>query len=152
MKVRNIPVPVAVPKNFKEWPDILLYSALIWGEARGEPKKGKIAVAWVVRNRWIKGGWFGKTLKEVILKPYQFSCFLKGDPNRKKLLNPLLYDSFDIWAECYDIAEKVNLGELEDPTNGATHYHSRYMRRYPRWIKNMIKTCEIGNHIFYREK
>ena len=151
MVKRYIPVPVAIPKNFKEWPDILLYSALIWGEARGEPKEGKIAVAWVVRNRFIKGGWYGSTLKEVILKPYQFSCFLKSDPNKRKMLNPLAYDSFDIWKECYDIAERVNQGELEDPTNGATHYHSKYMKIYPRWTRKMIKTCEIGSHIFYKE-
>jgi len=151
-KIKYIPVPVAVPQNFEKWPLMILYSACIWGEGRGEPEEGKIAIAHVIRNRWIKDGWFGKSLKGVILKPLQFSCFNHWDCNRRKLLNPLIHDSFEVWKECYEIAEKVYSGDIPDPTDGATHYHRKDMKVYPKWAKDMVKTCEIGSHIFYKER
>ena len=55
--------------------DIDLLTALCMGEAEAEPLLGKIAVAQVVYhrtqdNRW-PNGW-----RDVMLQPYQFSCFL----------------------------------------------------------------------------
>jgi len=151
-KIKYIPVPVAVPQNFEKWPLMILYSACIWGEGRGEPEEGKIAIAHVIRNRWIKDGWFGKSLKGVILKPLQFSCFNHFDKNRRKLLNPLIHDNFEVWKDCYEIAEKVYSGDIPDPTDGATHYHRKDMKVYPKWAEDMVKTCEIGSHIFYKER
>jgi len=154
-KIKYIPVPVAVPQNFEKWPLMILYSTCIWGEGRGEPKESKAAIAWVIRNRWIKNGLvmrYGDTIKEVILKPLQFSCFNHFDPNRKKLFNPLQYDTFEVWAECFEIAEKVHTEEISDPTNGATHYHHKDMKVHPKWTEKMIKTAEIGSHIFYKYK
>lgn len=61
--------------------DIDILARTIYGEARGEPWEGKIAVAWVVRNRAERGGWWGDTIREVCLKPWQFSCWNETDPN-----------------------------------------------------------------------
>jgi len=149
-RVRSVPVPVAVPEDFKKWPLMLLYAALVFGEARGEPYEAKVAVAWVVRNRFIKGGWFGKDLRSVILKPWQFSCFNQGDPNREKLKNPLFYEPFNVWAECYEIAEKVHQGEVKDPTEGATHYFDEAIKRKPpSWAKKLKFKKKIGDFYFY---
>jgi len=47
----------------------------VYGEVRGESEAGQAAVAWVIRNRVAKGrAQMGKTIKDVCLKPSQFSC------------------------------------------------------------------------------
>lgn len=148
---KSIPVPVAVPFNFWEWPLMLLYAAAIWGEARGEPYEAKVAVAWVIRNRWKKNGWFGENLREVILKKYQFSCFNENDVNRVKLYNPLKYDPFEVWAECYEVAEKVHVGEIEDPTGGTTHYFDESLKNNPPFWREELKFVKkIGRLYFYK--
>ncbi len=58
-----------------------LLARCIWGEARGEPIQGKLAVAHVVLNRVKAQSYYGKTIRDVILKPWQFSCFNENDPN-----------------------------------------------------------------------
>ena len=58
----------------------------IWGEARGEDEQGKIAVGHVIKNRRDKQTWMGKTIKDVCLKKWQFSCWNENDPNREKIL------------------------------------------------------------------
>ena len=52
----------------------------VWGEARGEDKEGRIAVASVILNRKNKQGWMGKTIIDVCLKKWQFSCWNENDP------------------------------------------------------------------------
>lgn len=124
-----------------------LMARTIYGEARGESTAGQEAVANVIINRLKKQGWYGKTIHEVILKPYQFSCWLENDPNFNILLS--IHLKLDKQIE---IATKAIKLELIDNTNGATHYHTKQI--VPDWIKNpdrMRKTVEIGNHIFYRE-
>lgn len=43
------------------------------------------AVANVIMNRVNRGGWYGASIKDVVLKPYQFSCWNATDPNRAKI-------------------------------------------------------------------
>ena len=45
----------------------------VWGEARGEDKEGRIAVAYVNLNRKNKLGWMDKAIKDVCLKKCQYS-------------------------------------------------------------------------------
>ena len=54
----------------EEWQ---LLGLCIEREAKGEPLDGKIAVGTVVLNRVKLRDWDGKTIHEVILKPWQFS-------------------------------------------------------------------------------
>ncbi len=144
---------------FRRLDDIKLLSLVIYGEARGEPLAGKIAVASVVLNRLKKSGWFGKALKDVILKPYQFSCFNENDPNRIKLL--AIAQDWDIFfqkdktlRECYDIAKKLldpnDFSMAKDNTFGATHYKTKNCKAD--WADKMQLTAVIGNHEFYVEK
>ncbi|HEY6018760.1 MAG TPA: cell wall hydrolase, partial [Candidatus Paceibacterota bacterium] len=67
--------------------DIDVMSRTIYGEARGEQWDGQVAVGWVIRNRLEDSAKrYGKTIAEVCQKPYQFSCWLKSDPNLIKLV------------------------------------------------------------------
>ena len=46
------------------------------------------------------------------------------------------------------IAFKIYHGEMEDFTEGATHYHAEYVK--PEWAATKTMTMKIGEHIFYR--
>lgn len=118
----------------------------IWGEARGEGEKGMQAVGNVILNRVSRGGWYGASVKDVVLKPYQFSCWNENDINRSKIENLSFNDLQKSGA--YEIAQKLISGKLGDITNGATHYHAKNI--VPYWASSMSKTAEIGNHIFYK--
>lgn len=137
---------------FQNDSDITLLARLIYGEARGESLDGKIAVANVVRNRVNSSvTWWGRTWREVMLKPKQFSCFNEGDPNLDKLSKiDASRDANDqrLWRECLTIASAVCTGAFSDNTAGATHYHS--IRVQPSWAASLTATVSIGRHVFYR--
>jgi N-acetylmuramoyl-L-alanine amidase len=128
-----------------------LLTGLLWGEARGEPIHGKIAVAWVVRNRMIDKRW-PDTYEDVILQPLQFSCFNDDDPNRESVINHLFpscgaWNDRD-WRECRYAAEGVYDLWVQDLTKGANHYHTKQITPY--WADSTKVTVIIENHIFYR--
>lgn len=116
----------------------------IYGEARGEGARGMQAVGNVIMNRIKQGGWFGASIKDVVLKPKQFSCWNENDPNRTVILSANAAQL----ATARNIAERVMSGELSDITGGATHYHAKSITPY--WAKTLTKTATIGNHIFYK--
>lgn len=117
----------------------------IWGEARGEGTRGMQAVGNVILNRVKLGGWYGASIKDVVLKPHQFSAWNVGDPNREKMLNATGAQL----VEATKIAKQLQNGNLTDITGGATNYHATNIS--PSWAKKMTKTVQIGNHIFYKE-
>ena len=132
---------------FMKLPERDLLARCIWGEARGEIAAGKLAIAHVVLNRTLKQSWMGSTIREVILKPYQFSCFNDGDPNAKKLA--VIDPSDKAFSECLLIANLACDGYTIDPTGGATHYHAKSCK--PAWAPKIQYLCSIGKHKFYRE-
>lgn len=125
--------------------EIDLLARTIWGEARGEGQTGMQAVANVIMNRVKKGGWWGATVQDVVLKKYQFSTWNEGDPNREKALSVTIADP-NFWT-AKKIAALAYNGRLDDITGGATNYHARSV--LPTWSMKMTKTATIGNHIFY---
>lgn len=50
---------------------------------------------------------------------------------------------------CLRIAEKAVHGWLDDPTSGATHYHTRAVS--PPWSRGRRPAAEIGRHLFYND-
>lgn len=123
----------------------------IWGEARGERITGKEAVASVILNRVAvakkNGGfWWGNTIEQVCLKPYQFSCWNKNDPNFAKL--QVVNVSNKEFAICLRIARRAIHGVLKDVTGGATHYHTKTIQ--PKWAMNATTIADIGHHVFYK--
>lgn len=122
----------------------------LWGEARGEPVRGIEAVAAVIVNRVAaaaaRGGfWWGDSVIAVCRKPYQFSCWNAGDPNRAKLLAVTQADP--VFATCLRVARRAVAGVLTDPTRGATHYHRAGL--HPTWASGHSPCAEIGAHLFY---
>ncbi|HSV28515.1 MAG TPA: cell wall hydrolase [Candidatus Omnitrophota bacterium] len=125
----------------------------LWGEARGETVKGKEAIAAVVMNRVRRARerngayWWGASVEQVCLKPWQFSCWNATDPNRAKL-EAVTMDN-RVFRTCVRIARRAVGGVLADPTNGATHYHVRDMS--PPWSRGREPSAEIGAHLFYND-
>ena len=117
---------------------------VLWGEARGEPSLGKLAIAWVIKNRALKNG---TTLKQEILRPRQFSSFNPNDPNRQQMrLAPGLDPTG--WGRCESIADILDY--TVDPTHGALNYYNAKVVQ-PDWGRGSIawlEKAEIGNHVF----
>jgi len=124
----------------------------IYGEARAEPYVGKIAVAWVIRNRAeadlgkdARPDWWGEGVANVCLAPQQFSCWNANDLMRPKLLKA---NSVHL-RDCIQAAWAVLTDEVPDPTHGATHYYADYIAE-PKWAKGKAPTTQIGPHKFYK--
>jgi hypothetical protein len=126
--------------------EVDIMARTIYGEARGEDSKGKAAVGWVIKNRATQGGWWGDDIKEVCLKPYQFSCWNPADPNRKII--GIVGNSDRVFAQCLAIATGVIRGEIPDPTSEANHYHTLSVK--PFWSRGRTPTVTIGNHVFFK--
>ena len=120
----------------------------IYFEASTQNEYGKFAVANATLNR-VRDPYFPNSICGVIFpgprtknqpKLCQFSWFCDGKPDRIR--------NKKIYKECQRIAMLALLHRDRDITNGATHYHATYVR--PWWAKRLIKTVQIGDHIFYR--
>jgi len=125
----------------------------LWGEARGETLAGMVAVAWTIRNRVNDGkpkSWWGEGYAGVCLKPYQFSCWNKNDPNF-----PFLSGAKSIpvgeMAKAVMVATAVVDGAYPDPTGGATHYYATTMPKPPAWAAKARQTLKLGHHVFFKD-
>lgn len=147
----NAPLPDPNKTFFGQAEDVLL-ACCIFGEARGESLQAKIGVACVVRNRAHLNLRYmgGASFAGVILQPYQFSSFNFNDPNRGKLLRPLLHDPANVWAECYRAAVAVYHDDCADVTNGALFYFSPPLTEAPKAWGNVSHTATIGHLQFYK--
>lgn len=114
-------------KPLAEHSDLQLLAMALFGEARGVPAKTRQAIGHVIINRALHPGWWGRTLKEVILKPRQFSCFNPEDPNFPKLREPLKYEAPEVWDRCcrdaLAVSKRLQQADLPDPVRGANHYY-----------------------------
>ncbi len=115
-------------------------------EARGEGEKGEMAVAEVVFHR-LQGSGYGGSICAVVYEgaprtgcQFSFAC----DGSRSQSKSP------EDWRKAEVLAARILAGELtlSDVTDGAVNYHAVYVR--PIWAAKLIRTAQIGNHIFYR--
>lgn len=138
-------------EKFMEDLTIDVLARTLWGEARSESAKGMEAVANVILNRVKRavdnGGnyWWGRDILSVCQKPYQFSCWNKNDPNRKKLLAVTMEDQN--FEQAIDIATRAVHGALKDETKNADHYHTKSI--HPSWARTAKPVTIIGAHVFY---
>jgi N-acetylmuramoyl-L-alanine amidase len=112
--------------------DLQMMANAVYGEARGEPYDGQVAVAAVIINR-IKSQSFPNTIYGVIFQPGAFTAVADGQiwltPNEKA--RQAVEDAINGW----------------DPTGGCIYYFnpdtatSKWI-----WTRTQIKT--IGKHIF----
>lgn len=121
----------------------------IFGEARGESFLGQVAVAWVIKNRADRAGWWGgPDIESVCRRHAQFSCWTPGDPNLPVIQAAQPSDPHFLTA--LGIAALVMQRHLSDPTNGATNYYAASIPP-PAWSLNMVPLGQIGGHFFLRE-
>jgi len=147
--------PATYPEDPAEWPDILVVAGTIFGEARGESLQVKLAVGLVIRNRVQSPvTWWGNSWKKVCLKKWQFSCWLKQDPNREKILEPMSYEAAAVWFDCLLIARLVmDPAFIQNDFGGATHYYDISLdqpgRKAPKWAADLEFKAQEGRLKFY---
>lgn len=124
-------------------PDFWFLAATIYGEARGEPWQGKVAVAWVIQNR-LKSRRWGNSYRSVVTAPKQFSCWNASDPNYAVIQRANLEDA--VFQSCVAAGAAAHFDLCNDPTDGALHYAASYIR--PKWATDDF--VKIGHHHFYR--
>lgn len=116
-------------------------------EARGEGIEGEEAVAEVVFHRMRSRG-YPNTICGVVFEgardghSCQFSFACGNHLDRAKEPHA--------WADARLLAAKIVTGAmpLGDITDDATSYHAIDVD--PEWAGHLIKTVQIGNHVFYR--
>lgn len=112
----------------------------LYYEARGEGVQGQLAVADVVLQRQ-RSKYHPDTICGVVYEPYQFSFVSDGSTLREI--------DVDAWNKADDLAGRILRHEVKTSFTGrALFYHTKDIR--PDWADTMVKTAEIGNHIFYR--
>lgn len=111
----------------------------IYHEARGESLAGQIAVGHVIMNRVKKEG---KSVEDVVLRPYQFSWANGGN-------RPAIGD-YAAFLTCMESALAC-LSERMDGKDffGADHYFADYIKS-PAWAASMTFVRKAGKHLFYR--
>lgn len=130
--------------------DVVL-ALLIWGESRGEPVEGSIAVANVVRNRVLRSG---HDWRRVCLAPYQFSCFNPDDPNLPKVHRAAIVlmsgEPTPELLQAQWIAHGVIAGVVMDNTRGSQNYLTTALlhRTPPSWALDRPILAVIGSHSF----
>lgn len=114
--------------------DLYLLARLVYGEARGEPYKGQVAVAAVVLNR-VKSSSFPNSVSGVIYQSGAFSVVSDGQIN----LTP---DSSALKA-----AQDAMNGW--DPTNGCLYYYNP-AKTTNKWMLSKPVLLVIGSHSFFK--
>lgn len=112
--------------------DIKLMANAVYGEARGEPYIGQVAVAAVILNR-LENAKFPNTVSGVIFQPLAFTAVADGQ----------------IWLEPNATAKKAVQDAINgwDPTGGAIYYFNPATAT-SKWIWSRPQIKKIGKHIF----
>jgi N-acetylmuramoyl-L-alanine amidase len=112
--------------------DIKLMANAVYGEARGEPYNGQVAVAAVILNR-VESASFPNTIAGVIFEPRAFTAVADGQ----------------IWLTPNEKAEKAVRDALNgwDPTGQAIYYFNPDTATSG-WIWSRPQIKQIGKHIF----
>ena len=129
----------------------------VYGEARGESLRGKIAVAYSALNRAVN-----RTICGVILAPKQYSIFNNNPTLRAAAMSPNIDPPKNnviderSWKESVMVAKIVISKSVSDPTHGATHYLADKVMKikhyhYPKWSKEYKLITTIDNHKFYKK-
>ncbi len=125
------PKAANVPNGFSQ-NDIKLMSNAVYGEARGEPYEGQVAVAAVILNR-LESSSFPNTVSGVIFEPLAFTAVADGQ----------------IWLTPNETARKAVLDAINgwDPTGNALYYFNPDTAT-SKWIWSRPQIKRIGRHIF----
>jgi N-acetylmuramoyl-L-alanine amidase len=132
--------------TMQDWYKAVL-ALVIWREARGEPREGKIAVAAVIRNR-VAATHLPDQWDDIIERKWQFSSMTApGDG----MLVQWPHDGDSSWLESMAVAEGIFVGTILDNTDGSTLYANLKVCS-PSWnFSKLTQTAEIGAHTFFKE-
>ena len=141
---KKVIVRVPIKLTFNDKQQIRCMADNAYYEARGEVRRGIIAVSNVVMNRTKEKEKFGSTPCSVIKKKYNGSCAFTWvcDDTIVEEKNPQVYDAV------YKITQDVYLRNVGDVTGGATYFHSAKVKRP--W-DGVRRVKIIGNQVFYRQ-
>jgi len=114
--------------------EIVCLSAIMFGEARGEPDIGKVAVAYTAINRKADPN-YPKNICSIMKQPRQYQFIDYGIPSQQQV------------AYLMPLAKAILEGRIDDPTRGAKWFHTKNMKPY--WAKNKTIKVAYNNHIFY---
>jgi len=121
-----------------------IISYTLYAEARGEPFKGKMAVAAVIQTRARRSK---IPLHEVCLKDQQFSCWndLKVVPEFYSAGEGMLPADIKARSDCYGIAWVL----MSSPRQWdyLTHFYNPATVT-PAWVGSLRGKRVIGNHVF----
>lgn len=122
---------VNVPQGYSQ-NDIQLMANAVYGEARGEPYEGQVAVAAVILNR-VKSPSFPNTAAGVIFEPRAFTAVADGQ----------------IWLTPNETAKRAVLDAINgwDPSSNAEYYFNPDTATSA-WIWTRPQIKKIGKHIF----
>src|SRR5690625_4134901 len=122
---------VNVPQGYSQ-NDIQLMANAVFGEARGEPYEGQVAVAAVILNR-VKSSTFPNTVAGVIFEPRAFTAVADGQ----------------IWLTPNERAKNAVLDAINgwDPSGNAEYYFNPETATSA-WIWTRPQIKQIGKHIF----
>lgn len=120
-----------LPSKYSER-DLQIMANAVYGEARGEPYEGQVAVAAVILNR-VESEDFPDTISGVIFQPRAFTAV----------------DDGQIWLEPNKRAKEAVLDALNgwDPTENALYYFNPETATSD-WIWTRPQIKQIGEHIF----
>jgi spore germination cell wall hydrolase CwlJ-like protein len=153
-------------KIFESLADWQLMGLCIEREAGGEPIEGKIAVGTVILERVDHRDWDGETIKEVILKRWQFSWTMPEAGewyyNDAVAMASNWVDAYrqnESLKKCCDIATGMLQGEIpRDPDLAAVHCCQYLNPRVApdvkeKWLVSGMKVIKkIGRHEFFKEE
>jgi spore germination cell wall hydrolase CwlJ-like protein len=117
--------------------EMLCLAKNIYYEARGEPMRGKIAVAQVTLNRVTHRTEFQSNICGVVYAKDQFSW------TKEKHREP----RGEAWREAQALAKTVIQGTAHLPDFKALYFHNLTVA--PKWNRTKELVARIGNHIFY---
>ncbi|WP_418301209.1 spore cortex-lytic enzyme [Lysinibacillus fusiformis] len=120
-----------VPPKYTER-DLQLMANAVYGEARGEPYEGQVAVAAVILNR-LESPDFPNTISGIIFQPLAFTAVADGQ----------------IWLEPNDRAKEAVIDAMNgwDPSENALYYFNPKTAT-SKWIWSRPQIKQIGEHIF----
>lgn len=121
-----------------------IISYTIYGEARGEPFKGKLAVAAVIQTRARRSN---TSLTKICLTEKQFSCWneLKAVPEFYSAGEGMRPADMKARSDCYGIAWVLMTSTRK--WNYLTHFYNPD-EVTPSWATSLRGKRVIGNHVF----
>lgn len=122
---------IHLPSKYSDQ-DLTLMANAVYGESRGEPYEGQVAVAAVILNR-VEHPDFPDTVGGVIFQPGAFTAVADGQ----------------IWLTPNDRAKEAVLDALNgwDPSENSIYYFNP-ITATSKWIWSRPQTKKIGLHIF----